>query len=63
MENPVYLGDAVYAHFDGYGIELKLNHHASPCLIYLEPKVVQALQSFWAKAQAESICAPSRYNT
>ena len=49
-DNPLYLGDAVYAYFDGYGIELKLNHHASPCLIYLEPEVMEALIAFWKKA-------------
>jgi hypothetical protein len=53
METPVYLGDAVYAHFDGYGIELKLNHHQSPTLIYLEPEVMEALRNFWAQAQTE----------
>jgi len=31
MENPIYLGDAVYAHFDGNGIELKLNHPCTTC--------------------------------
>ena len=52
-ENPIYLGDAVYAFYDGNGIELKLNHHQSPCLIYLEPEVIEALKSFWARMQAK----------
>ena len=52
QDNPIYPGDAIYAYFDGYGIELKLNHHASPCLIYLEPDVMEALGSFWARMQA-----------
>ena len=39
------------AYFDGNGIELKLNHHQSPCLIYLEPEVIEALKSFWARMQ------------
>jgi len=52
-ENPIYLGDAVYAFFDGNGIELRLNHHGSPCLIYLEPEVVEALNRFWAHAKRE----------
>lgn len=49
MDNPnfCYLGDAVYAFFDGNGVELKLNHHLNPCLIYLEPKVIEALIDFW----------------
>jgi hypothetical protein len=50
MDNPVYLGDGVYAYFDGAGIELRLNHHASPCLLYLEPEILNALQSFWTLA-------------
>jgi hypothetical protein len=53
QDNPIYLGDAVYASYDGNGIELKLNHHASPCLIYLEPEVIEALKSFWARMQAK----------
>jgi hypothetical protein len=52
-DNPTYLGDAVYAFYDGNGIELKLNHHASSCLIYLEPEVIEALGSFWARMQAK----------
>jgi hypothetical protein len=54
MENPTYLGDAVYAYFDGNGIELKLDHHASRCLIYLEPEVVEALETFWARVHRTS---------
>jgi hypothetical protein len=54
-ENPIYLGDAVYAFFDGNGIELRLNHHASPCLIYLEPEVVKALMLFWARVKEEKV--------
>jgi hypothetical protein len=53
MVNDIYLGDGCYGYFDGNGIELKLNHHASPCLIYLEPEVIEALQSFWARMQAK----------
>jgi hypothetical protein len=52
-DNPIYLGDAVYAYFDGNGIELRLNHHESPCLIYLEPEVLEALTDFWAHAKEE----------
>jgi hypothetical protein len=48
MENPVYIGDAVFAYYDGNGIELRLNHHEAPCAVYLEPKVIAALQT-WIK--------------
>jgi len=46
-DNPIYLGDAVYGFFDGYGIELRLNHHENQCAVYLEPEVLQALIEFW----------------
>ena len=38
-----YLGDAVYADFDGYGIQLRLNDHRSSPLLTLEPETLQAL--------------------
>src|SRR5260370_4154191 len=31
--NTIYLGDAVYAHYDGYGIELRLNSHEPMCCV------------------------------
>ena len=45
--NTIYAGDAVYATFDGCGIELRLNSHESECLIYLEPEVMANLIEFW----------------
>lgn len=43
----VYLGDGVYAVFDGYGIELRANSHDKPTdVIYLEPLVLEALDRF-----------------
>ena len=56
-QNPIYLGDAIYAFYDGQGIELRLNHHLSPCLIYLEPEVLQNLFSFCTKIQPKSVSA------
>ena len=41
--------DAVYAHFDGYGIELRLNDHRNECAVYLEPAVLQALTKFYKR--------------
>jgi hypothetical protein len=52
--NSVYLGDAVYARFDGYGIELRLNQHSGSVLIYLEPGTIEALQEFWDRAKREA---------
>jgi len=52
MEKDIYLGDAVYAEFDGSGVWLRLNDHRSPRLIYLEPTVLGSLNDFfqgWVK--------------
>lgn len=42
--NTTYLGDGVYAIFDGYGVWLHANHHEYPTdRIYLEPSVLKFL--------------------
>lgn len=41
-----YLGDAVYASFDGYHIWLHLNDHHSPGMIALEPAVYESLRHY-----------------
>jgi len=42
-----YLGDGVYALFDGSGIWLHANDHENPTdRIYLEPDVLDALNRF-----------------
>ena len=42
-----YLGDGVYAIYDGYGIWLHANDHENPTdKIYLEPSVIKALNNF-----------------
>ena len=43
MENHVYIGDGVYAKFDGYGIELRANDPNKDDYIYLEPEVLDSL--------------------
>lgn len=47
MENETYLGDAVYASFDGYQIKLRTGD-ANNQVIYLEPGVYAALTRFVA---------------
>lgn len=47
MENETYLGDAVYASFDGYQIKLRTGD-ANNQVIYLEPGVYEALKRFVA---------------
>lgn len=40
-----YLGDGVYAKFDGHGIWLHANNHENPTdKIYLEPEIVSKLE-------------------
>jgi hypothetical protein len=43
----VYLGDGVYADFDGYHIVLKANDNQNPTdTIYLDPAVLRALSNY-----------------
>jgi len=49
MKNQTYLGDGVYASFDGYQIWLAVNHHENT-VIALEPEVLRALVAY-AKRQ------------
>lgn len=42
-----YIGDGVYAFFDGYGIELRANDAHNPTdVVYLEPDVLTSLLLF-----------------
>jgi hypothetical protein len=43
---PRYLGDAVYASFDGYHICLHLNDHASEPVVKLEKAVLHELNDY-----------------
>lgn len=48
-----YLGDGVYAIFDGYGIWLHANDHEHPTdRVYLEPEVLQSLLDFNAEVRS-----------
>ena len=42
---PQYLGDGVYASFDGYQVWLAANHHTN-LVIALEPAVLDALTDY-----------------
>lgn len=47
--DPRYLGDGVYASFDGYHIVLTAGHHDAACAehaIYLDPGTVEALDRY-----------------
>lgn len=41
----VYLGDGVYASFDGFQIWLAVNHHTNK-QVAIEPKVMRALLAY-----------------
>lgn len=48
-----YIGDGVYAGFDGYGVWLHANDHRTPTdKVYLEPDVLEALNRFYARSLA-----------
>ncbi len=51
-----YLGDGVYAIFDGFGIWLHTNDHKHPTdKIYLEPEVLKELIRFEEESKTEEI--------
>ncbi|HLD91483.1 MAG TPA: hypothetical protein VI911_10845 [Patescibacteria group bacterium] len=44
---PVYLGDGLYAVYDGFQFELRANDAHNPTdTVYLDPKVLQAFIAF-----------------
>lgn len=46
MDNKsIYIGDAVYASFDGYAVVLAVNHHDNKVVV-LEPEVWENLVRF-----------------
>jgi len=57
VDNPIYIGDSVYAKYDGYGIELTTNNGYPDDprnVIYLEPCVWLNLREFaWKTLQAD----------
>lgn len=44
-----YLGDGVYASFDGYQVWLHVNHHDAPPCVALEPAVIDALCRYYMR--------------
>lgn len=43
---PRYLGDGVYASFDGYHVNLAVNHHENH-VVALEPEVIDSLNKYF----------------
>jgi hypothetical protein len=50
---PTYLGDGVYASFDGYHIWLHLGAHDTPALIAIEPHVYDSLRHYAKRVWGE----------
>lgn len=48
MADRIYLGDAVYAEYDGYGVWLTTMRAEGEHRIYLEPAALAALNEFVA---------------
>ncbi len=58
-EEQTYLGDGVYATYDGYGVELTTNSGMSQMnqRIYIEPQVYGALVEYWQKTRIADLKA------
>jgi len=41
-----YMGDAVYAEYTGWSIDLRVNNHRNPVAVVLEEQVLQNLVDF-----------------
>lgn len=51
---PTYLGDGLYADFDGYQIKLMANSYEFPTdTVYLDPNVTEALLKYIDKVNKE----------
>jgi len=51
-----YLGDGVYAIFDGFGIWLHTDSHCEPTdKVYLEPNVLQGLIRFEKESKTKEV--------
>lgn len=51
-ENHEYMGDGVYAEFDGYSINIRVNDHRSPVVVVLEPQVFENLVNFYERCKS-----------
>jgi len=56
MNNETYIGDAVYASFDGYHVKLRTGDGNNQT-IFLDPSVFANLVAFEKRARAEALAA------
>lgn len=63
MTEDGYLGDGVYASFDGYHVVLDLRAQDSTTRIALEPQVIEALKMFCddLTRQTRQVVGPGRF--
>lgn len=60
MKNVEYLGDGLYAAFDGYQICLMANSHTEPTdMVYLDPHVYSSLQKYVSRVTAQQSVKPT----
>jgi hypothetical protein len=53
MENPTYLGDGLYAEFDGFQVKLYASNGVTHTnVVYLEPGVLQSFLTWIAQVKA-----------
>jgi len=56
IENPIYLGDAVYATYDDYHVILTTGHHEpleAQQAIYLDKDVIKNLVKWWGEIDGD----------
>lgn len=54
-EKVTYLGDGLYAFFNGYQIQLRANHHERPTnTVYLDPEVLDNFFKFVESLKREN---------
>ena len=49
-----YLGDGVYASFDGYQVWLTVGNHLNQPVVALEPKVLERLNKYYQRESGQS---------
>jgi hypothetical protein len=54
MEKITYIGDGVYASFNGMHITLRVNDHRSEPVVFLEVEVMEALIQYFERLKNEN---------
>jgi len=62
-KNEAYLGDGVYADFDGYHIVLRCDCMSEPNKMFLDPSSMEMLNVFYARMHSKQNSKPSKQET